>query len=105
MSKKDFSATFESLTATTEKKERAERRTADPEKEQEARAALATQGKKGYKLQRINMAFTPDNIDYLRLVSKAKGLTMTQFVNEIIDRERERNSDILEQLKAVTDKL
>ena len=51
------------------------------------------------------MAFTPDNIDYLRLVSKAKGLTMTQFVNEIIDRERERNSDILEQLKAVTDKL
>ena len=47
MSKKDFSATFESLTATTEKKERAERRTADPAKEQEARAALATQGKKG----------------------------------------------------------
>ena len=51
------------------------------------------------------MAFTPDNIDYLRLASKAKGLTMTQFVNEIIEREREQNADIVEQLKAFTDKL
>ena len=71
----------------------------------ERQESLRTQGKKGAKAQRFNMAFTPSNLDFIRILSKLKGQTMTQFVNEIIDREREQNADIVEQLKAFTDKL
>ena len=58
-----------------------------------------TQGRKGYKMQRINMAFTPDNIQFIRDMSKAKGMTMTQYVNGVLNKEREKNSNYLKTLK------
>lgn len=48
----------------------------------------ATQGRKGLKLPRINMGFSPENHDWLRLRSRQRGMTITEFVNEILDRER-----------------
>lgn len=71
----------------------------------ERQEALRTQGKKGAKAQRFNMAFTPSNLDFIRVMSKIKGLTMTQFVNEIIDREREAQSDTYEKAKSLIENL
>lgn len=45
---------------------------------------MKTQGKKGMKAARINMAFAPDTYKYVKIVSKAKGITITEFVNQII---------------------
>lgn len=60
---------------------------------------MKTQGCDGAKLDRINMAFTPTNIDYIRTMSKMKGQTMTQFVNDIITEKREKNGAAYQKAK------
>ena len=49
-----------------------------------------TQGKKGYKLPRINMAFTPENHKYITFESRRRGLSATEFVNKIISEYKDR---------------
>lgn len=44
-----------------------------------------TQGKKGQKLKRINMAFSDLNHDYITHESRRRGISATAFVNLIID--------------------
>ena len=48
----------------------------------------ATQGKKGHKAPRINMAFSPDNHEWIKMRSRQLGVSATEFVNTIIERER-----------------
>lgn len=45
----------------------------------------STQGKKGQKLKRINMAFSDDNHYYVTHESRRRGISATAFVNMIID--------------------
>ncbi|MBB2184771.1 hypothetical protein H0486_18100 [Lachnospiraceae bacterium MD1] len=71
----------------------------------EAQQVQQTQGKKGFKMQRINMAFTPDNIDFIRIMAKIKGQTMTQFVNSILDQEREAKEEVYQEAKKLIEKL
>lgn len=66
---------------------------------QEAQEALRTQGRRGIKLQRINMGFSPSNMDYIRTMSKAKGLTQTQFVNQVLDKHREDAGEAYTKIK------
>ena len=66
---------------------------------QEAQEALQTQGKRGYKLQRINMGFTPTNLDFIRTMARAKGMTQTQLVNHILDKYREATGDRYDKIK------
>lgn len=72
---------------------------------QKALADLKTQGQKGAKLCRINMAFTADNMDYIRTMSKLKGQTMTQFVNILVAEEREKNGAAFDAAKAILESL
>ena len=51
----------------------------------EHRPLGTTQGRKGQKAKRINMAFSDDNHAYLTYESRRRGLSITQFVNLIID--------------------
>lgn len=44
----------------------------------------STQGKKGQKLKRINMAFSDVNHTYITFESRRRGLSATAFVNLII---------------------
>lgn len=103
MGKKDFSATFKQLTQTVQEPQQVQevQKTPTEQEIQKAQAEQQTQGKKGYKMQRINMAFTPDNIEYIRAISKLKGRTMTQYVNDLIAQEREKNTDLLQQIKSI----
>lgn len=91
--------TEEELKALTAQKE------PDVQEVHERQKALATQGKRGAKAQRINMAFTPSNIDFIRIMAKLKGQTMTQFVNEILDRERENAGETYQKAKELIDSL
>lgn len=60
----------------------------------------STQGKKGEKLKRINLAFDDENYEYIRLESRRRGRSITAFVNAIIeeyrlsDKGRIRDSEI-----------
>lgn len=56
---------------------------------------------RGQKLPRINIAFTHENLEYLRLVSKIKGISITQYVNDLIQADRESRGDKLEKIEDI----
>ena len=47
-----------------------------------------TQGRKGIKAKRINMAFSDENHAWIKTEARRQGLTATQLVNDIIAKER-----------------
>lgn len=61
--------------------------------------SMQTQGKKGERLPRINMAFSPANHEYITVMARLKGVTMTQYVNSLIDAEREANSELYDKAR------
>ena len=48
----------------------------------------ATQGKKGHKAKRINMAFSDENHEWIKRRSRQLGISATELVNSILDHER-----------------
>lgn len=77
----------------------------DVQEVHERQEALQTQGKRGAKAQRINMAFTPSNMDFIKVMAKLKGQTMTQYVNAILEQERERAGEAYQKAKDLIDSL
>lgn len=71
-----------------------EQKVQEVQKEQEVHEVLkeigTTQGKKGYKLKRINMAFSDVNHEYITKESRRRGISSTAFVNQIIDEYRNK---------------
>ena len=53
------------------------------------------QGHRGQKAARVNMAFSPENTEFLRIVSKGYKVNMTALVNHIIDRYRTENPEVM----------
>ena len=64
----------------------------------------STQGRKGEKLPRINMAFSPQNLEYLRVMAGIRGISITKYVNALIERDREQNGETFEAAKKLTSK-
>lgn len=77
--------------------------TADESEKKTRAEALKTQGKKGCKAVRINMAFTPSNHDFICVMSKINGMTLTAYCNAIVEEYRKEHSDLYDQAKAVLD--
>ena len=99
-SKKDFAAINTSrvtsaIAQATGKK--GQQTTASPEEAAARAADLQTQGRKGCKATRINMAFAPDNYEFIRVMAKATGHTMTQFTNIVIAAYRNEHPEFMEQ--------
>lgn len=60
-----------------------------PTEEKEIRITeQRTQGRKGCKMPRINVAFTPENHQYLHDKARLNGKSMTVTLNEILNRYR-----------------
>lgn len=59
--------------------------------------------KNGAKLDRIGMAFLPEIYDFICVMSKAEGMTMTAYVNILVAEEMEKNGDKYRAIKAVID--
>lgn len=97
--KKDFSGMntsnlIHSLeTATTRKGQQG---SASPQEQAERASELRTQGRKGCKAIRINMAFTPENHQFIKVMSKASGKTMTEFTNLVIAAYQREHPEIME---------
>ena len=79
--------------------------TASPQEAAERAAQLKTQGRKGCKAIRINMAFTPENHEFIKVMATISGKTMTEFANLIVERYRNEHPEIYEQAKSIIDQL
>ncbi|MBQ9257436.1 MAG: hypothetical protein IJ181_10010 [Acidaminococcaceae bacterium] len=65
-----------------------------------ARQLGRTQGRKGIKAIRINMAFSPDVHDYINTMSRARGQSITAFTDYVFRNNMEQNKELYEQAKA-----
>lgn len=103
MAKKDFTGintgrVYETIEQATSSK--GQQGTASPQEQAERAAELKTQGRKGCKATRINMAFTPDNHEFIKVMAKASGHSMTEFTNMVIAAYRKEHPEIMEQANA-----
>jgi hypothetical protein len=72
--------------------------TQDVLKEHEEQYTQNTQGKKGQKLPRINMAFQHENLEYLQVMSGFENISITQFVNKLINNDMKNKSKLYSQI-------
>ena len=77
--------------------------TASPEEIEERKEALQTQGRKGAKAVRINMAFTPSNHEFVKVMAKASGKSMTEFTNLVIAAYRNEHPEIMREAQSFLD--
>lgn len=63
------------------------------------------QGKKGTTLKRINMAFTDENYEFIRVMSSATGQTMTAFVNQVLEAYNDLHPDYMIQALNLIEKI
>jgi FMN-dependent NADH-azoreductase len=73
------------------------RKTYTAQEAAEIMETLHTAGRKGIKLPRINLAFTPELHDYITTMSRARGETITDFVNKVLREHMEQHRDIYEK--------
>ncbi len=57
-----------------------------------------TQGRKGCKMVRINMAFAPEIHDFIRTMARVRGESMTEFTNYVFKQYMEDNSEIYKKV-------
>jgi len=78
---------------------------ATPDEKQARQEEMRTQGRKGCKMARINMAFTPENHDFIKKASHYKMMNLTQFVNYIIETYRAEHAEAWERAKETAEDL
>lgn len=106
-SKKDFSKmntgsrVYSSIEQATSNK--GQQGTASPQEIAERRENLQTQGRKGAKAIRINMAFSTANHEFIKVMANASGKSMTQFTNLVIAAYRREHPEIMEQAQQFLD--
>lgn len=61
--------------------------------------ARNTQGKAGMKATRINMAFSTANYEFIDVMAHAHKMTITKYVNHLIEEERKRSADKYQKAK------
>lgn len=58
---------------------------------------MRTAGRKGVKLPRINLAFAPDVYEYIQIMSRVRGESMTNFVNIALRQHIEEHRDLYDK--------
>lgn len=56
-----------------------------------------TQGRKGHKLPRINMAFSEENLKHIQLMARVTGCSATEYVNRLIMADRAAQADTVKK--------
>lgn len=62
-------------------------------------------GRKGLKLPRINLAFTPENYEYIRTMARVRGESYTTFVNWLIKTHKDENLNMYEKAHEFIDNM
>lgn len=63
--------------------------------------AAYTQGKRGKKALRMTMAFSEENMDYIRTMGKLESGGATAYVNRLIEADRRKHADVYRQMKSL----
>ena len=63
--------------------------------------AADTQGKRGKKALRMTMAFSEENMDYIRTMGKLESGGATAYVNRLIEADRRKHADVYRQMKTM----
>lgn len=63
--------------------------------------AADTQGKRGKKALRMTMAFSEENMDYIRTMGKLESGGATAYVNRLIEADRRKHTDVYRQMKSL----
>lgn len=106
MAKKDFTKQAANASTASETYDKIMPQEVDHTQEVlEAQEEGRTQGRKGMKLKRINMAFTNPNLDFIRVMAGISGMSMGRYVNSLIEAERERNGEAYNEAKALIGRL
>lgn len=87
----------ETPAAGSDKKQYKPRKTYSEEEAAAALESLQTSGKKGVKLPRINLAFTPANYDFIKTMAQVRGQNLTEFVNDMLKEARESHADLYQK--------
>lgn len=64
---------------------------------QMAREQGKTQGRKGCKAHRFNMAFSPKAYDFIVCMARVRGETITGFVNHLIEKCIDENQEVYQK--------
>ena len=71
---------------------------ATPEELEQRQREMRTQGRKGCKMARINMAFTPENHEFIKKAARYKTMNLTEFMNHIIEQYREEHAEAYQRI-------
>lgn len=63
--------------------------------------AADTQGKRGKKALRMTMAFSEENMDYIRTMGKLESGGATAYVNRLIEADRRKHAEVYRQMKSL----
>jgi len=99
MAKKDF--TSPALDFLTPKGTQRTQHTQDEPTTQDTQLVRGTQGKRGQKLPRINMAFTRDNLEHLQLMARIEGVSITEYVNRLIKTDQTNQASTINKAKEI----
>lgn len=98
----DTTPVYDTLTDLPKKKYKP-RKVLEGAEAQEALENLRTQGQKGLKSPRINVAFRPSIYEYIHVMSAIRGQPMTEYINGVIAADMERNREAYEQARALVE--
>ncbi len=71
----------------------------------QAREQGRTQGRKGCKMHRFNMSFSPKAYQFISCMARVRGETMTSFVNHLVEKCADDNAEIYQQALKFRDSL
>ena len=80
-----------------EQQKRKERKTYTEQEAEEILKTLRTSGRKGVKLPRINMAFSPEIYNYVQIMSRVRGESMTDLVNLALRQHMEGHRELYDR--------
>ena len=113
MAKKDFSKVAETISQATQdvpaaepaQEKRKPRKTYNAQETADFSSSLKTAGRKGMKLPRVNLAFSPEIYDYVKTMSKASGMTYTEFLDKILRDHKEAHADTYQTIVDIRNSL
>lgn len=54
---------------------------------------------KNQKIQKLNIAFYGNNMEYLNIISRVKGISITQYINEMVTKDQEGKEELISKAK------
>jgi hypothetical protein len=76
---------------------------ASPAEVKARKEAMQTQGRKGCKATRINLAIKPSNHEFVKILASATGKSMTEIINTLIEAYRMEHPEMMEQARGFLD--